>query len=36
MRATNRPLWEQRGREMVAGVVVLTLVGFAVALLADA
>ena len=35
-RATNRPRWRQRGPEIVAGVVVGTLVGFAVALLADA
>jgi len=35
-RATNRPRWERRGPEIVAAVVVATLVGFAVALLAGA
>jgi HD-GYP domain-containing protein (c-di-GMP phosphodiesterase class II)/GGDEF domain-containing protein len=35
-RATNRSRWRQRGPEIVAGVLVATLVGIAVALLADA
>jgi len=35
-RATNQARWEQRGPEIVAGIVVATLLGFAVALLADA
>ena len=32
----NRPRWRQRGPEVVAGVLVATLVGFALALVADA
>ena len=35
-RTTNRPGWRQRGPEIVAGVIVASLVGFAVALVADA
>jgi HD-GYP domain-containing protein (c-di-GMP phosphodiesterase class II) len=35
-RPTSRRRWEQRGPEIVAGIVVVTVVGFAVALLAGA